>query len=635
MDTKFISDYMPSQLSVYLQGEIPTSVTWEGETLAFTAKHYDTYIARRGNLLVDLVYSWLPKYNVLKWHLVLHNSGTDVISGISIQPLELRFSADPCNTIPCVRHLSGSWHYDACYPPRAFRVHEEAFMTHDHSKPVVLSGTDASEHVPILQFALRKNGKMSGFYTGFSWSGRWELKAGWENDSFSGGPLELFIVNGQMALGDIELHPGCILELPQVNIGFFEDMSWNEVDNKQRQFFREHLSAAFTDNRSLLTVSYNHWFGIYEHFDLDYIKRQVDRAAEIGCEYFCLDCAWYRSVNGWDGLGNWETPDPIRFPQGRESIRELSVYVRQHGMGFGLWHFIQRAQPGTDAIHEREHIFRDDMITTDEVPSFRYSLRLETLEGCAYAKEMLSRNIRDWNITWLRFESVPEDGFINNRNYNEVLDYLRTEFPNLYIEACSGGGTRLDLNMIERSHGNWLSDHTSNPDVCRFMQTGALRFWPVQYLNMAITAFRGRAGESATQREALSRMVGVLSLSGAISEWTTEQLVTIRDCVTIYKETRKFKDQPVFFPLPQPRSLDDWDIVLFGDGTGEAQLLFAYRIEGSDSQCISLPGKGKWEKLLGDNATLEISGNQTILYLPERGSALWIRNNDLHFIGVI
>jgi hypothetical protein len=95
----------------------------------------------------------------------------------------------------------------------------------------------------------------------------------------------------------------------------------------------------------------------------------------------------------------------------------------------------------------------------------------------------------------------------------------------------------------------------------------------------------------------------------------------------VFKQTRQYKEQPVFFPLPQPRNPDEWDAVVFGDGTGEAQLLFVFRMEGDGEQFIRIPdAPGKWKALLDNgNARLKRVKDGWRVSLDRNSSALWIR----------
>src|SRR5215510_6244742 len=46
-------------------------------------------------------------------------------------------------------------------------------------------------------------------------------------------------------------------------------------------------------------------------------------------------------------------------------------------------------------------------------------------------------------------------------NYCRLLDELRAAFPDLIIENCTGGGGRIDLGMLRRTHTTWLSDNVN------------------------------------------------------------------------------------------------------------------------------------------------------------------------------
>ncbi len=59
----------------------------------------------------------------------------------------------------------------------------------------------------------------------------------------------------------------------------------------------------------------------------------IDKAAEAGCEYYCIDCGWYSDGFWWDGVGEW-FPSNARFPGG---FKEVTDYIRSKGMIPGAW----------------------------------------------------------------------------------------------------------------------------------------------------------------------------------------------------------------------------------------------------------------------------------------------------------
>jgi hypothetical protein len=560
----------------------------------------------------------------LTWSTTLRNRGSAPLDGLEVLPLYVPMDVDPAKDGPVVRHLSGSYHYDGVYPPRAFRVSSEQFLTHDHCKPVRIQSSTlgaAGEHVPILQFAVRRNGGLTGFAIGFEWSSRWYLEAGWASGCFKGEPRPPFIVQGNVGLASFALAPGEELRLPAVHMVFFEGEDW-AADNALRAYTREHLSARLHGAVPVPPVSYDHWFGIHEGFDVQDLKRQAECAVELGCEYFCLDASWYACRTQWqDGIGNWFTPDPAKFPNG---VEELSEHVRALGMGFGIWHQIQRAAAGTDMIQRYPSLFHPD----GRGGGF---LRLELPAAQDAALDLMRGWIRRWGLSWMRFEFVEPENYVYERDSSgklafayvqglwRVMDALRAEFPDLYIEGCQGGGTKLEWGMTARTHGAWLSDHTAHPDVCRFMQTGASRFWPSHFLNSAVRAHRGSGDAEATVRNLLSRMVGTLSFNGDIAQWSRTAIHEMRRGVEVYKQIRPLLAGDVAFPFGQPRSANDWDAVLFRGNGGRLLLLF--RIGGAAALGLDrVPGD--WRLLLGTPGARRTP--EGAFELAENGAALWL-----------
>jgi hypothetical protein len=164
------------------------------------------------------------------------------------------------------------------------------------------------------------------------------------------------------------------------------------------------------------------------------------------------------------------------------------------------------------------------------------------------------------------------------------------------------------------------------------MQTGALRFWPSHYLNMAVRVNRNSGDSEATLYNVVSRMAGAPSFNGDIAQWSAEATANVRTWIDAYKSVRHLQSQPTYFPLPQPRSSRDWDAVVFGDGTGEGQLLYAYRMDGGeDSVTMEIPGAGDgdFQKVLStDGAAVEKRDGKYLVTLPKNGAAIWKRNSN-------
>lgn len=637
MSTHPFFGVFPPGLRSAVQEAVPVEVTVRGVPVDLALTDSGA-MGRGGGVLVDVDVVRSGDGHGIEWTTRITNLGESTATDIEVKPIQLVFGL-PSDDTPSVRHLSGSWHYDALYPPRAFRLHEEAFLTHDHARRVEIGGANAGVHSPILQVGLGIPLR-EAFFVALEWSAGWALSAGWSQASFSGEPRPSFSVDGHADVGPIEIAPSATVRFPTVHLGASAVGDWQDLDQLQRRRLRDMMPTSSLP--SPLPVSFDTWFGRYHRFNIDTLKADAVKAAEIGAEVFCLDACWYKSRDVSDGIGNWSTPDPERFPNGEQDIIELAEHVRSLGMKFGLWPLIQLGLPGTDAVTAKPHLYRES--EHDELRDYRNRkfgnlggvgapafkgllLALEKPEAVEYALSFLEYWIEKWGVEWFRFESVPEDGLEYNLGYNRILQTLTHRHPNLYIEICNGGGQRLDVNSIRLTHGNWLSDHSSSPEVCRFQQTGAARFWPSRMLNMSVTAFEGQGDRQATRHEVISRMAGVLSFNGSVAEWSADAMRVVRETVDVYKSIRHLVDDDVYFPLPQPRDVNGWDVVVYSDRARKETIALTYRLGGerTTSFAISWLSSPSAELLLAsdDGASATTVGSELEVALEPWSSAVW------------
>ena len=68
------------------------------------------------------------------------------------------------------------------------------------------------------------------------------------------------------------------------------------------------------------------------------------------------------------------------------------------------------------------------------------------------------------------------------RALESILDTIRDLYPDLDIENCSSGGSRLSLDMLQHSDVAWLDDQTDPSTRVRHNLEGLLGFFPPSYL---------------------------------------------------------------------------------------------------------------------------------------------------------
>jgi alpha-galactosidase len=182
-----------------------------------------------------------------------------------------------------------------------------------------------------------------------------------------------------------------------------------------------------------------------------------------------LDAGWFGDegdTERWFTLrGDWDTVNAKRFPEG---IRAVSDYAHEKGLKFGLWFEIESV--GVDAqINET----RPDLIARRDGESL-HAICLGNPEAAEWAFETLSRLVTEYACDWIKLDynvdvwagcnrgdhgHAPGEGlYAHVRAYYALLDRMRAAFPDLIIEACSSGGLRIDLGLLQHLHFTFISD---------------------------------------------------------------------------------------------------------------------------------------------------------------------------------
>jgi hypothetical protein len=197
-----LTHFLPGSLAQHLLNPLPFRLWQAGQPvmMPLQAIVITTWAGQQDGLQISLRADYDERHRAVRWAVSLRNEGQRSIEHLVCLLLYLELDRAPDRDFPRVRHLSGSYHYDAAYPPRSFRLHEERFMTHDHCKPVRTAGGyqqpegehmvsvagSAAEHVPVLQLSLGPSDSQRGLLLGFEWSSRWHIEAGWAHNSFQG-----------------------------------------------------------------------------------------------------------------------------------------------------------------------------------------------------------------------------------------------------------------------------------------------------------------------------------------------------------------------------------------------------------------------------------------------------------------
>lgn len=215
-------------------------------------------------------------------------------------------------------------------------------------------------------------------------------------------------------------------------------------------------------------VVMNVWEAVYFDHDLDTLRTLADHAAEVGVERFVLDDGWFAARrDDTAGLGDWFVSETA---WGNGRFGQLVDHVTALGMEFGLWFEPEMVSPDSELAREHPEwmlqvpgrlpvLFRhQQVLDLTHQGAFRYvrerMVALVREYGIRFVKWDHNRDLVDAGSTRTRRAGVHEQTLAAYRLMAEV----REACPGLEIEACSSGGARVDVGVLEHTDRVWASD---------------------------------------------------------------------------------------------------------------------------------------------------------------------------------
>lgn len=294
-------------------------------------------------------------------------------------------------------------------------------------------------------------------------------------------------------------------------------------------------------------VHVNSWEGFYFDHDEAALMALADRSASLGVERFVLDDGWFKGRNDdTAALGDWVT-DRTKYPNG---LGPLAKHVVSLGMTFGLWVEPEMVNPDSDLA--RAH--PDWALQADGVPSLtsRHQLVLDLgrAEVRNYLFEAIDALLRDLPIAYLKWDHnrdlAPAGGADGRARYHAqvsgayaLLDRLRVAHPTVEIEACAGGGGRIDAGIAARTHRFWTSDCIDAVSRVR-MQRGYLHFMPPEMMGSHVGA---SPAHSTGRRQGMAfraavAMPGHFGIELDPATLTDRDAAVLGEAITRYKALR-------------------------------------------------------------------------------------------------
>ena len=297
----------------------------------------------------------------------------------------------------------------------------------------------------------------------------WEMRA----SVVPGGGGERTFVRIETGMDPRHLH---LLLQPGEEIALPEVVSYDFTNKADLDCHKLHewWNAEYPSRRC--PAFYNTWLCRFDKLDLGFVLKQVERAKDLGLEYFVIDAGWFGPAAGWTVTrGDWkESPDGRLC--GRMS--DVAAAVRGAGMKFGFWLEAETADDGSEIVRRHPEFFR--------VLSGRHYLDFTREDARQYLLETVCGLIRQYGASFIKFDfncdpvtdSCGSNFADYNAGYRRFLREVRERNPGIRLEGCASGGLMMDLGWARDFDSFWLSDNQSIVCGLRIAKETMLRLPP-------------------------------------------------------------------------------------------------------------------------------------------------------------
>ena len=405
-------------------------------------------------------------------------------------------------------------------------------------------GTSSHQENPFVIVADRNACEDFGECYGMMlvYSGGFKLQA--EVDQFDSTRIVMGLQDEQFSW---HVDPGEAFETPEV-IMSYSGSGLTKLSQNYHRFVRHNICRG-KYKLARRPVLINNWEATYFDFTDEKLLEIADEAAALGVEMLVLDDGWFGERNSDNaGLGDWY----VNENKIKGGLKPLIEKINAKGLKFGIWiepEMVNEdsdlyrkppdwafAIPGRKPSRTRNQLVLD--MTRPEVIEYLYG-RIEDIlsnNHIEYVKWDMNRSIADAYSA-----ATPDDrqGEVMHRymlGLYDLMERITTNFPDVLIEGCSGGGARFDAGILCYSPQIWCSDDT-DPIHRLNIQYGTSFGYPVSAVGAHVSA----SPNHQTGRETTIHTRAIVAMSGTFGYELDPGKLTDEDKSEIKEQIKEFK----------------------------------------------------------------------------------------------
>jgi alpha-galactosidase len=476
-----------------------------------------------------------------------------------------------------MRYLTGRWAAE-------WNVQEQLL----HPGKTVLEsrrGTTGAQNNPWFAIDQGGNDQETGsvWFGALGWSGSWQIAV---EQNLS---QQVRITGGPNAFDfGYRLKNGGTFTTPY----FYGGYSDHGIGGASRELHRFEIDSLLPNHPTpkIRPVLYNSWEAT--GFDVNEAGQMslAEKAAGIGVERFVMDDGWFGQLkNDHAGLGDWYV-NPQKFPRG---LKPLIDHVHSLHMDFGLWVEPEMVNPDSDLYRKHPDwvLYFEGRPHTEGRNQLVLNLARPDVRAYVYSflDKLLSENDIDflkwdYNRNWSEpgWPAVAPDEEKNVyvdfiRNFYSILDELRRKHPKVEIESCSGGGSRVDLGVMQYTDEVWPSDNTDAYDRLSIQNGFTYAYSPgtmMAWVTDSPTWVNNRS--LSLEYRFLSSMQGSLGIGANLNKWTAEDFTKAKQMIEEYKTVRETVQRGDLYRLMPPENGSEQSVTETVSRNGDQVVTFAF-----------------------------------------------------------
>ena len=380
-------------------------------------------------------------------------------------------------------------------------------------------------------------GQESRIYFGLQWCGGWSASLQGLDQGFAFS-VSLPPEETQLVLNRGEMIEGpAVLVMPDVE---GDDAEGRALWMKQRFALGRTL---YGGPRPSFALTYNTWYAAHQSVDGDFLNRQVAAMSPYGFGAFVIDAGWFAD-------GRWEA-NKKKFPAA--GLAAILASLKANSVKAGLW--------STPQYVSEESNSESLSIESPPVSMDYFNGLLADLSTGGFVDYMTGhvRELREnysmdyWKYDQALFTEQSRAGEMKNVvGFQNALQAVRQENPDLVIENCLNGGRMLNDFTLLATETSWLKDagHGERPAPEENISTAlnALEFvFPWAALRFTINLDQmNQADDELTRLYCRSAMIGKWGISTDLSLVSEHQQNVILQEVNNYRQLSPMKFSYVY-----------------------------------------------------------------------------------------